>query len=111
MSLSAETNSNQTPVMTEESLTELAGLFKTFGDVTRLRIMEVLFRQKELCVNDLAQELSMTQSAISHQLRLLKQSRLVRSRRDGKMIYYSLDDEHVYSILGQGMDHVMEHNI
>ncbi len=95
--------------LSEQSLSELAALFKTFGDVTRIRIMEALSRSGELCVNDLAGELSMTQSAISHQLRLLKQARLVRSRRDGKLIYYALDDEHVYSMLSQGMEHVKEH--
>ena len=109
MSSNTTENISAASGMSEESLAELAGLFKTFGDVTRIRIMEVLSLRGELCVNDLAQELSMTQSAISHQLRLLKQARLVRSRRDGKMIFYALDDEHVYSMLAQGIEHVKEH--
>ena len=94
---------------TEEARTELAELFKTFGDVTRLRILEALAEKGEICVNDLAEGLSMTQSAVSHQLKVLKQTRLVRSRRDGRQIYYALDDEHVHSILSKGMEHVLEH--
>ena len=89
-------------------LDELADLFKTYGDATRLRILSCLSRG-ELCVNELAESLEMTQSAISHQLRILKNSRLVKSRRDGKLIYYSLDDEHVRLILSQGMAHILEH--
>ncbi len=95
--------------LTEEARAELAGLFKTFGDVTRLRILEFLAQEGEICVNDLAEGLSMTQSAVSHQLKILKQTRLVRSRREGKQIYYALDDEHVHSILNKGMEHVTEH--
>lgn len=85
----------------------LAELFKTFGDPTRIRILYVL-SQGELCVNDLADILNMTPSAISHQLRLLKQTRLVKSRRDGKQIYYSLDDDHVSTMFAQGMEHILE---
>ena len=85
----------------------LAELFKTFGDPTRIRILYVLSRG-EVCVNDLAETLNMTASAISHQLRLLKQNRLVKSRRDGKMICYSLDDDHVRSMFAQGMEHIRE---
>ncbi len=91
----------------ESSLDLVAGLFKVFGDATRLRILFVLM-EGEICVNDLAGILDMTQSAISHQLRILKQNKLVKSRRDGKMIYYALDDDHVRSILEQGLDHAME---
>ena len=91
----------------EESLYDLAELFKVFGDTTRIRILYVLF-ESELCVCDIAEILCMTQSAISHQLRVLKQARLVRSRREGKQIYYFLADEHVRTIIGQGMDHVNE---
>lgn len=91
----------------EEECSLLADLFKTFGDVTRIRILYVL-SQSELCVSELAETLDMTSSAISHQLRILKQSRLIKSRRDGKMVYYSLDDEHVRSMLDQGMEHVRE---
>lgn len=91
----------------EESLYDLAELFKVFGDTTRIRILYALF-ESELCVCDIAEILSMTQSAISHQLRVLKQARLVRSRREGKQIYYFLADDHVRTIIGQGMDHIDE---
>ena len=91
----------------EESLYDLAELFKVFGDTTRIRILYVLF-EAEMCVCDIAKILNMTQSAISHQLRVLKQARLVRNRREGKQIYYSLADDHVRTIIGQGMDHIEE---
>ena len=91
----------------EESLYDLAELFKVFGDTTRIRILYVLF-ESEMCVCDIAELLRMTQSAISHQLRLLKQFKLVKNRRDGKTVYYSLADDHVRSIIGQGMEHIQE---
>ena len=91
----------------EEVLYDLAELFKVFGDSTRVRILYVLF-EAEVCVCDLAAALNMTQSAISHQLRILKQSKLVKSRREGKQVFYSLADDHVYAILNQGMEHVTE---
>lgn len=91
----------------EERLYDLAELYKVFGDSTRIKILYVLF-EAEMCVCDIAQLLNMSQSAISHQLRVLKQSRLVKYRRDGKTVFYSLADDHVRAILGQGMDHVME---
>ncbi len=91
----------------EEKLYDLAELFKIFGDSTRIRILYVLF-ESEVCVCDIAEVLGMTQSAISHQLRLLKQAKLVRSRREGKTVYYALADDHVRTILGQGMDHINE---
>ena len=91
----------------ETELYDLAELFKIFGDSTRIRILFVLF-ESEVCVCDLAAVLNMTQSAISHQLRILKQSRLVKSRREGKSVFYSLADEHVIRILSQGMEHIME---
>lgn len=91
----------------EEDLYDLAELFKVFGDSTRIRILYVLF-EAEVCVCDLAEALNMTQSAISHQLKILKQSRLVKARRDGKSIFYSLADDHVRSIIGMGMEHVEE---
>lgn len=91
----------------EEECQALADLFKTFGDPTRIRILHVL-SQGEICVNDLAEILDMTASAISHQLRLLKQTRLVKSRRDGKLMYYSLDDDHVSTMFAQGMEHIKE---
>ena len=91
----------------EEALYDLAELYKVFGDSTRIKILYVLF-EAEVCVCDLAQCLNMTVSAISHQLRVLKQSRLVKSRREGKTVFYSLADEHVRTILGQGMEHIEE---
>ena len=91
----------------EESLYDLAELFKVFGDTTRIRILYVLF-ESELCVCDIAELLNMSQSAISHQLRVLKQAKLVKNRRDGKTIYYSLSDGHIISILSQGLEHIEE---
>ena len=84
----------------ETELYDLAELFKVFGDSTRIRILFVLF-EAEVCVCDLAKALNMTQSAISHQLRILKQSKLVKSRREGKSIFYSLADDHVRTIINQ----------
>lgn len=91
----------------EEQLFDLAELFKIFGDSTRIRILYVLF-ESEMCVCDIAQLLGMTQSAISHQLQVLKKSKLVKYRRDGKTVFYSLADDHVRAILDQGMEHVNE---
>lgn len=91
----------------EEILYDLAELFKIFGDSTRIKILYVLF-ESEMCVCDIAQLLGMTQSAISHQLRSLKQSKLVKYRREGKTVFYSLADDHVVTILAQGMEHVTE---
>ena len=91
----------------EELLYDLAELYKIFGDSTRIKILYVLF-ESEMCVCDIAQLLNMTQSAISHQLRILKQSQLVKNRRDGKTVFYSLADGHVRTILDQGMEHIIE---
>ena len=91
----------------EEDIYDLAELFKVFGDSTRIRILFVLF-EAEVCVCDLAETLHMTQSAISHQLRILKQNKLVKSRREGKSIFYSLADDHVRSIIAQGREHIEE---
>lgn len=91
----------------EELLYDLAELFKVFGDSTRVKILSALF-QAEMCVCDLAVALSMTQSAISHQLRVLKQANLVKFRREGKIVYYSLSDNHIMSIFDQGLLHVQE---
>ena len=91
----------------EDQLYDLAEVFKVFGDSTRIKILYVLF-EAELCVCDIAQLLNMTQSAISHQLRILKQNKLVKSRREGKSIFYSLADEHVRTIIDQGRDHIEE---
>lgn len=90
-----------------DSLDRLADLFKIFGDGTRVRIICALLKS-EMCVCDLAALLEMSQSAVSHQLRTLKQARLVKNRRDGKVIYYSLDDEHVENIFKAGYDHIEE---
>ena len=91
----------------EDQLYDLAEVFKVFGDSTRIKILYVLF-EAELCVCDIAQLLNMTQSAISHQLRILKQNRLVKNRRDGKSVFYSLADSHVKTIISQGMEHIQE---
>ena len=91
----------------EETLYDLAELFKVFGDSTRIRILCVLF-ESEMCVCDIAALLNMTQSAISHQLRVLKNARLVKYRREGKVVYYSLDDQHVKQIFDQGLIHIKE---
>lgn len=90
-----------------EALFDLAELFKVFGDSTRVRILWAL-DAAEMCVCDISVLLNMTQSAISHQLRLLKQANLVKSRRDGKIIYYSLKDEHVRQIFDLSLEHIME---
>lgn len=91
----------------EDLLYDLAELYKVFGDSTRIKILYVLF-EAEMCVCDIAQLLNMTQSAISHQLRVLKQSKLVDYRKDGKTVFYSLADDHVKTIIGQGLDHISE---
>ncbi|NLP28827.1 MAG: helix-turn-helix transcriptional regulator [Clostridia bacterium] len=91
----------------EEILYDLSDLFKVFGDTTRIKILCALF-QAEMCVCDIAALLNMTQSAISHQLRVLKQARLVKFRKEGKVVYYSLDDDHVKSIFDQGLNHISE---
>ncbi len=91
----------------EEMLYDLAELFKVFGDTTRIKILYALF-SKEMCVCDIADLLGMTHSAISHQLRVLKQARLVKFRKEGKVVYYSLDDEHVSQIFDCGLHHIEE---
>lgn len=91
----------------DETLYDLAELFKLFGDSTRIKLLYIL-SVSELCVGDLAQMLGVSQSAVSHQLRVLKQSKLVRGRREGKTVYYTLGDDHVRTILDQGMEHVEE---
>lgn len=91
----------------ENNLYDLAELFKVFGDSTRIRILCVLLNN-EMCVCDMAYTLNMTQSAISHQLRILKQAELVRYRKEGKVVYYYLSDEHVKHIFDQGFNHIIE---
>jgi len=93
----------------EENLFNLAELFKVIGDTTRIRILYTLF-QSEMCVCDIAYLLDMTQSAISHQLRVLKGAKLVRYRKEGRVVYYSLDDEHIKAIFDQGYQHIQERN-
>ena len=91
----------------EEILFDLAEFFKVFGDSTRIRILYAL-RETELCVCDIASLLDLTQTAVSHQLRVLKQSKLVKARRSGKTVFYSLDDSHIHSILDMGIHHLEE---
>ncbi len=91
----------------EDALYDLAELFKVFGDSTRVRILVALF-ESELCVCDISESLGMTQSAVSHQLQILRSNKLVKSRRDGKQIFYSLADEHVVTIIAQGLSHILE---
>ena len=91
----------------DEVLYELADLFRVFGDSTRIKILYAL-HDNELCVQDIANAVQLSQSAVSHQLRVLKDSKLVRFRREGKTVYYALDDDHVRSILSMGMDHIEE---
>ena len=91
----------------EEIIYDLADFFKILGETTRMRILSALF-QEEMCVYDIANLLKMTQSAISHQLRVLKQGRFVKHRKEGKIVYYSLEDEHIKHIVEQGMIHILE---
>ena len=91
----------------EDELLDLAELFKVFGDTTRMKILYVLFAS-ELCVCDIAEILGMSQSAVSHQLRIIKQAKLIKNRRDGKTVYYSLADDHVKTIIGMAKEHLEE---
>ncbi|MGC4018964.1 MAG: metalloregulator ArsR/SmtB family transcription factor [Muricomes sp.] len=100
-------NKVQSHMPEAEELQGLADFFKVFGDSTRIKILYVLW-QSEVCVCDLAQVLNMTQSAISHQLRVLKQMKLVANRREGKTVFYSLADSHIKTIINQGMEHIRE---
>lgn len=97
----------QKEMPSEDTLYDLTELFRIFGDSTRVRILYVLF-EAEMCVCDIAMLLGLTQSAVSHQLRALKNARLVKSRRDGKTVFYSLADDHVKTIIDQGLEHVSE---
>lgn len=101
------TKGEPTPIPNEEVLYDLADLFKIFGDTTRIKILFSLMGQS-LCVAHIAEAIGATQSAVSHQLRTLKQAHLVKFERDGKNIIYSLADDHVYTILNQGLDHICE---
>ena len=107
MVINMETRLNTNEIPDIEVLFELADLFKVFGDSTRLRIM-VTISENEMSVLNIAETLNMEQSTISHQLRVLRQNKLVRVRREGKQIYYSLDDDHVKKIIEMGLDHILE---
>ncbi|MCR5142327.1 MAG: metalloregulator ArsR/SmtB family transcription factor [Ruminococcus sp.] len=98
---------NKNAMPPDETLYDLAEFFKVFGDTTRIRILYALL-DNEMCVGDIAELLGLTQPACSHQLRVLKNNKLVRFRRDGKVVYYSLSDDHVRSIIETGMEHVTE---
>lgn len=91
----------------ENVLCELAEFFRVFGDSTRIRILYALSKA-EMCVCDIAELLNISQSAVSHQLQVLRSKRLVKYRREGKTVFYSLNDEHIFSIIGQGIDHIKE---
>jgi len=101
------TNKAKRKMPDEDELYDLAELFKVFGDSTRIKILFALF-EEEMCVCDIADTLNMTQSAISHQLRILKQSKLVGNRREGKSVIYFLADDHVRTIIDQGLNHIEE---
>lgn len=103
----AESKKMEQQMPPEEIIYDLADLFKVFSDMTRVRILYALSCQ-ELCVYDIAAVLDMSQSAISHQLRVLKQAKLVKYRREGKTVFYSLADRHIHTILNQGSEHVQE---
>ena len=94
-------------LLSDSAVTNLAETFKVLGDTTRVRILDALSRA-ELCVCDIARLLGLSESAVSHQLRLLRGMRLVRPRRDGRMIYYTLDDQHIVGLFEQGLEHVQE---
>jgi len=93
-------------LMEEDDIVDMSEIFKLLGDPSRLRIVSAL-RIKELCVGDLAEIMEISQSGVSHQLRLLKKNRIVKTRRDGKMIYYSLDDDHIGQLIDVAFDHAV----
>ena len=97
-------------LLSEEVIYDIADFYKVFGDSTRIRILYALI-EKELCVGDLVQELNMSQSAVSHQLSVLRQNDLVKFRKDGKTIFYSLDDSHVTVLLQQGLEHILHKKV
>lgn len=95
-------------MMTQDSFNQMSELFKMFADASRLKILSLLFKE-ELCVCDIAELLEMTHSAVSHQLSVLRQNRIIKFRRSGKNVYYSLDDEHIQLIYNAGLHHILEH--
>ena len=107
MTPAGQENTEPVVMPDDEVLYELADLFRVFGDSTRIKILYAL-HDNELCVQGIANAVQLSQSAVSHQLRVLKDTKLVRFRRDGKTVYYALDDDHVRSILSMGMDHIEE---
>lgn len=96
---------NIPPELKSEFIYDIADFFKVFGDSTRIKILHLLLKG-EMCVNDISDKLNMTQSAVSHQLRVLRQNDLVKNRKEGKTVYYGLDDSHVKTVLEQGISHV-----
>lgn len=102
-----EMMSSKEKLPNEDEIFDLADLFKIFGDSSRIKIMYTI-SEEELCVQEIASKVSMTQSAVSHQLRVLKNSRLVKSRKNGKEVFYSLDDDHVSIIFNKGLEHLRE---
>ncbi len=94
-------------LINEETLYDVAELFKAFADTTRIKVISVL-KDEELCVGAISELINVSQSAVSHQLRVLKNSKIVKPRRDGKQIYYSLDDEHIKKIYDMGLEHIMK---
>ena len=100
-------NANLFALPEEETLYDLAELFKIFGDSTRIKILYALF-EAELCVNDIAEQLNLSQTAVSHQLRILRTNKLVSGRKDGKNVRYSLADDHVRTIIDMGLEHIEE---
>lgn len=98
---------NENVLLDEDKIIDLSELFKIFGDSTRIKIINVLLWE-ELCVNDISKKINVSQSAVSHQLRILKASKLVKYRKDANMIYYSLDDDHVRKIFELGCEHINE---
>ena len=107
MSTCSDTQVNAAELLDTSSVTALAETFRILGDATRVRILDALSRA-ELCVGDLATLIGLSESAVSHQLRVLRGSRLVRPRRAGQMIFYSLDDQHIVRLFAQGLEHVQE---
>jgi ArsR family transcriptional regulator, lead/cadmium/zinc/bismuth-responsive transcriptional repressor len=107
MSTCSDIQALRAELLSEESANALAETFKVLGDVTRVRILNAISRA-ELCVRDIAELVGLSESAVSHQLRLLRGTRLVRSRRAGQQIFYTLDDQHIVGLFEQGLEHVQE---
>ncbi len=97
----------ESSILSKDSAIEIAELFKTFGDATRIQILELLTK-RELCVGEISERLEMSQSSISHQLRLMRNNHLLKKRKEGRHIYYSIKDQHIVTMLNQGKDHVQE---